>query len=450
MARKKLTRRHEPAVAGAPAGDVPLQGEPIRGIHAAAIVLVGVAILNAGNYLFHILCARRLGPARYGDLATLITISSLIALPLGGAQVWVARHVAIYRGSHDYEALHWFTRRVLVYLTGCATVVTLLLISLTWPLQHIFGIASTAAVGITALTAFPAIVSPVTWGLAQGLERFGLVATVYAVGPISRIGLTLVAFDAGLHVGGAMIATLVSMLVAFGLPLVVLRQWVKPAPAKSRRLSRSEAGRSLIPAMVGLLAITGLTSNDVLVAKLFLSDHATGIYGTASLVGRVVFYLSAAVVTVLLPRVAARTASNRDTTDLLGQSLFVTASIAIAATIFYAALGGYVIDLAFGNKYKSAVGLLWLFGVAMSEFAILNILLIYHLGRGEVGIAWFLAGGAALQLVFFGFAHASGHTLVLVDIATATILIVAHELVFKWTLTRSVASAARAWRLRAA
>ena len=62
-------------------------------------MLIGVLALNLGNYVFHLIAARSLGTALYGDLATLIAISGLIALPLGGVQVWVARYVAHTRPS---------------------------------------------------------------------------------------------------------------------------------------------------------------------------------------------------------------------------------------------------------------------------------------------------------------------------------------------------------------
>src|SRR6478672_9224113 len=140
--------------------------------------------MNAGNYLFHVIAARELGPARYGDLATLVILAGLISLPLGGVQIWVARHVAEYESTDDAAAAHWFVRRVGVMLAAIGSIVTIFLLALVYPIQHALAIASPAAVALAALTAFPAIVSPVTWGLAQGLQRFTLVAVTYACGPV--------------------------------------------------------------------------------------------------------------------------------------------------------------------------------------------------------------------------------------------------------------------------
>ncbi len=154
-----------------------LRADPgTSGLRAGAVVLVGVAAMNAGNYLFHVLAARELGPARYGDLATFVILAGLISLPLSGVQIWVARHVAEYESTNDPAAAHWFVRRVGLMLAAIGTIVTIFLLALVYPIQHALAIASPAAVALAALTAFPAIVSPVTWGLAQGLQRFTLVA----------------------------------------------------------------------------------------------------------------------------------------------------------------------------------------------------------------------------------------------------------------------------------
>ena len=201
-------------------------GAQMRGVHAGAIVLVGVVSLNVGNYVFHMIAARSLGPELYGDLATLIAISGLIALPLGGIQVWVARYVAHYTAVGDEPAAHWFVRRAMTYTAIVGVVLTMALLAVAWPLRNALGIASISAVALTALTAFPAATSPITWGLAQGLQRFTLIAVTYTSGAVARVALAVLAFGIGLKVGGAVLATLVAMLVALAVPLWVLRALV--------------------------------------------------------------------------------------------------------------------------------------------------------------------------------------------------------------------------------
>ena len=205
----------------------------------------------------------------------------------------------------------------MTYTAIVGVVMTMAFLAVAWPLREALGIASISAVGLTALTAFPAATSPITWGLAQGLQRFTLIAVTYASGAVARVTLTVLAFGIGLKVGGAILATLVAMLVALAVPLWVLRRWFRPAASSARRVTRSEAARSLSPVLLGLLAMAALTSIDVVVAKIALTGHEAGVYGSVSLVGRVILYLPAAIITVLLPRVAARAADRIKTTDIL-------------------------------------------------------------------------------------------------------------------------------------
>lgn len=403
-------------------------------------MLVGVLTLSLGNYVFHLIAARELGPARYGDLATLTAISGLIALPLGGVQVWAARYIAHYTTVGDDDAAHWFVRRAMIYTAVGGAAATLVLLAFSWALKDALGIASIAAVALTALTTFPAATSQVTWGLAQGLQRFKLIAATYAGSALARVALTMIAFAVGLQVGGAMLATLASMLIALAVPVWVLRSWLRPAAPTGRRVTRKEAAQSLAPVVLGLLAITALTSIDVVVAKSVLTEHEAGIYGSASLVGRVILYLPAAIITVLLPRVAARAADRVETTDILRRSVLVTVAFCALSTGLYAVLGSALVRLAFGSDYTDAAGLLWLFGVAMSGYAILNVLLIYHLGHGRKGFAWLLVCGAVVQVGAFLVFHEGARQLLKVDIAVAVALLAAHELVTRAQLTRAIVS----------
>jgi O-antigen/teichoic acid export membrane protein len=414
--------------------------EPVaqmRGVRAGAIVLVGVTVFNAGNYLFHVLAGRVLGPVRYGDLATLIAISGLVALPAGGVQVWVARHVAQNETLGDADATRVLMRRTIAYTFAVASTLTILFLTLAWPIQQVLDIASIAAVVITALVTLPASGAPVLLGLAQGLQRFTLVAVVLAAGPVVRIVLTAIAFGVGLHVGGAMLATLVATALIFGAPMWLLRGWFR-SPGRSARGSTLLDAKSLVPVIAGLLALTALTSNDVVVAKAALDSHDAGIYGSASLIGRAILYLPTAIAMVLLPRVAARTAENRQSLDLLGKSVAVTFAFCAVGTAAYAVIGTPFVRLFFGDDYASGGSLLWLFGVAMTLFSVINVLLTYHIARSHTAFAWLLLAGAGFQVLAFLVVHGSAHQLLAVDVATAALLLVAHEVLTHGTLTRAL------------
>jgi hypothetical protein len=84
----------------------------MRGVHAGVIVFLGIAAANLGNYAFHLISARWLGPTDYGDVASLVALAGLISLPLGGVQVLVARRVAAAAARRSWPSRPaWPSRR---------------------------------------------------------------------------------------------------------------------------------------------------------------------------------------------------------------------------------------------------------------------------------------------------------------------------------------------------
>jgi O-antigen/teichoic acid export membrane protein len=406
----------------------------IRGLRAGTIVFLGIAAGNLGNYLFHFTSARFLGPASYGDVASLVAVIGLISLPLVGVQVAVARYVAGFEESHARSSIALFFSKALRLTAVIGIVTAAVFCALAFPVREFLGIDSLTAVVLTALVAAPSILSPVVWGLAQGLQRFALFSLSIGLGPMMRPLLAAVFLAVGLGVAGAMGATLLAAIVATAVPLVMLRGWLTRDTARPSPVPGREVTRFLVPTLIGVLSITSLTTVDVIVAKAALSDHDAGLYGSASLIGRVILYLPAAIVLVLLPKVSAREAAGRESRDVLVKSLLVTAGFCGAATVVYAVAPKVLVFLAFGSSFEEASGLLWMFALAMSGYALLNVLLTYHLARGAYRLSFVLLAGALGQLALFAFFHDSPEQLLAIDIGVALALIVAHEVAVMRTL----------------
>jgi O-antigen/teichoic acid export membrane protein len=423
-----------------------VEGQEVTGIRAGGIVFAGIVAANIGNYLFHLISARVLGPPLYGDVASLAALTGLITLPLVGVQLAVARYVAGFNELGDYAAIHVLYRRGLLLGLVGGVCLTVLMSALAVPLQRVLEISSLSAVVITTLVALPTILVPIVSGLAQGLQRFWIFAFSIGAGPMSRALLAAVFLATGLGVSGAMAASTLSTVLAVLVPFVVLRNWLHKEPRASLAVSSSEILAYLVPVLVGVLAITSLSTIDVLFAKGIFTSHTAGVYGGASLVGRVILYFAFAIVFVLLPKVSARAAADRDSLDLLGRSVLVTVAFCLAGIALYAAVPKLLLDIAFGSSYEGAAPYLWLFAVAMSGYAVLNVLLAYHLGRGDGRFSWILLGGAVVQIGLFAAFHETPRELLVADIVIAGALLAAHELFVDPTFRRLLRAAVRYFR----
>ncbi|MGH2922152.1 MAG: hypothetical protein ACRDKU_08820, partial [Gaiellaceae bacterium] len=88
----------EPAAAPAVVEEMP-------GLRAGSIVFLGIAAGNVGNYVFHFISARLLGPAPYGEVASLVAVTGLLSLPLVGVQVAVTRYVAGFAAKGEADSI---------------------------------------------------------------------------------------------------------------------------------------------------------------------------------------------------------------------------------------------------------------------------------------------------------------------------------------------------------
>jgi len=410
----------------------------VRGTRAGVLVLVGVMALNLGNAVFHLVSARVLGPRQYSDVVSLVAAQGLLALPFGGVQFAVARWVAEDAARGDAEAVAGFIRRASnMTVVGAAAVA--IIVTLAAPLvQHVLGVEKLVAVTLMSVYLFPALLAPTMWGAAQGLQRFGLISASLIVGVAVRIGLILLLIPVGLGVGGVMGATAVAAFATIVVPLPFVVRWYRRGRNVKGGPSASTVLRSLTPVVVGVLAITSLTTADLIAAKVALPAHAAGVYGSASFIGRLLLYLPMTVATVLLPKVTSRAAVDRDTKEILYASLAVTGAFSLAGTALLVLVPRFVVDVTFGSAYDQAVPLIGVFGLAMTAYALLNVQFVYHLGHGRERMAWLLLGAAIAQIAAYVLIHESTYQLVFVNLGTALTLLVVHELFFERTLPGAV------------
>jgi O-antigen/teichoic acid export membrane protein len=371
-------------------------------------------------------------------VVSLVAALGLLTLPFGGAQYAVARFIGVEAARGHADAVGSIVRRVMLGALLVAGSITVVVTGISPLVRHGLGVEKLTPVVLAALFMLPALLAPAMLGVAQGMQRFGLISASLVAGAVSRILLLLLLIPLGLGVGGVMGATLVAGFVSLTIPLRFVLRWFRTPHGTRRGPKNTEIVRYLVPVVGGTLAITSLTTLDLIAAKISLTPRDAGIYGSASFIGRLLLYLPTTVATVLLPKVTSRAAVSRDTKEILHASIAVTAIFSLCGVALLVLIPHFVVDVTFGAKYSAAVPLIGLFGLAMTLYSLLNVQLAYHLGHGRQGMAWLLLVGAVFQVVAFVFIHGSTYQLVGVSLGTAVAILTVHELFFERTLWPSV------------
>src|SRR4029077_12533613 len=96
--------------------------------------------------------------------------------------------------------------------------------------------------------------------------------------------------------------------------------------------------------------------------------------------------------------------------------------------LFYAAAGVGLIVATFGRDFAAGGEVLAPFALAIGLFSIANILVGYHLSRGETRYAWVVAAGVLVQVAVLILFPTSLRGVVWANVAIGGVLIAAHEL----------------------
>jgi O-antigen/teichoic acid export membrane protein len=400
---------------------------PPSGARSGALLAAASLVATVANYLFLLACGRFLGSDDYGSLAALLGLLTVVLLPTGAVQLAISREIAHRLAEDDQQGAAAFSFTTLrLGLLATAPLVAIAL-ALAVPFREVLKIDSTAAVLLAAVGLVAAFAFPVATGALLGYQRFRAVAGLYVLPFALRLALLGVVAAAGFHLGGAVFAAVAGGAAAAVVAVAVLREALRRG-ARAPRPALGPFLRYLVPVVVGLIGIAVLTNADVLIVKARFSADAAGEYAAASAFARVAFFLPATILAVLFPRTAARQARGEETEDILGRTLLVTAAFCALLVVAYALTGRGLMHMSFGAEFADGGALLWPFAVTMSLYSLANVLVGFHLSRGETRYAWIVASAVAVQVPLLTLLPLDLRQLIWTNAAVAVALLAAHEL----------------------
>jgi O-antigen/teichoic acid export membrane protein len=399
---------------------------PASGARSGAILGAASAVSVLAAYVFLLAAGRILGSDDYSSLAALLGLLAVVLIPAGALQMAVSREISRHVASGDAGGAARLARGTL-RLSFVATVPLLLVaLALSAPLSHLLHIHSVGFVALAVSSLATALAFPVALGVLQGQQRFQALATLYIFPWLVRVAVLGAVAAAGYRLGGALFATLVSALLSMALALVMTRPLLAGGGSLSREELREFLGY-LKPVAIGLVGIALLTNVDLLIVKARFSATDASAYAAASAFARVGFFLPATILAVLFPRTAARQARGEETKDILGRSLIATVGFCGALALAYEATGKGLITLTFGRDFAHGGDVLAPFALAIGLFSVANVLVGYHLSRGESKYAWFVAAGVVAQVIALSMVPSDLSGVVWTNVVIGVLLVAAHE-----------------------
>lgn len=356
-----------------------------------APLLVAVVVQNITNFAFHAVVGRALSPDQYGALGAVLAVMVLLSVPLSAVQAAASAMVA----ADGWDARS--VRGVLVRAAAVAAGVGLVVVLLAAPVQEFYRLGSVVDAAVLGPFVAVSILLALSRGLLLGDGRVPATAVSYVVGAFARLVLGVV-LAARWGVTGALVGTLLGEVLALASAAVpVLRR---------RGASDVLYALGVRNVVLSCAAVTGLflfSTVDLLLARHFLDDDASGTYTAAATIAKTVLALPAAAISVYFPRLVV--AWRMRDVRVLRSAVVVVCGLAALGAVTIGLLPGLLLAVLYGpDTYSDATDLVRLLAVVAGVTSVVSVLTYAGLARRAATIL-VPAAGAALEVVLLWFRH---------------------------------------------
>jgi glycosyltransferase involved in cell wall biosynthesis/O-antigen/teichoic acid export membrane protein len=383
----------------------------------AVSFLVATAGINVSNFVFHIFVSRLLGPAHYSVVGALLSILSLLSVPVGAAQLAVTQAV-MGHGAVDLPfSLRKVTRRA--FLGGLVAMGAVAI--LTPVLDNFLHVASPWPLLLVGLWIPLATAGAVLQGALIGEYRFRTVAfaTFVGGGPVRLIlgaGMVL----AGFGVVGAVMATLLAQAFTTASLLFSARRELHSH--HDGPVIRTSS-RDMALSIAALASYTALIGVDTFLARHFFAATQAGKYAAGAVAAHIALFVPGAIVTVAFPHLVDGKGISAQSRKAFIQALKITAILGVLVAGGLTVLSSFVVRLLFGSSYVGATAIVGILAFASAAIGILTLLVYFHLARRSlVALTPWL--GVVLAVVMIALHHQTMNSVAVIMLVISLLMLV--------------------------
>ncbi len=370
---------------------IDLQSKQFIFIRNILLTTVLGGIIGVLNYLFNILVARYTDQDIFSVFSAAVGIIYLIQIPAVSIQSLVTKEIAKNKGK-DLNHYKWYSFGI---FTLIGFVFSLVFFLFRDSISDLASIPDELIIFL-ALTMFFGFISPVSKGLLLGEERIVTVNLVLLLETVLKFVIGAFAIQQGGLVWALILANSVpAMITTIGIiPFVKF----KDIGIEKVRMNFKE----FLFMTISFLLITIPFSLDlVLVNPSFRAE-----YSSISLLGKLIYFTCITTSTVLFARLSNEVLV-KDQKKSLVISLTLAGGIGLCMSLIYFVFGDLVISSTVGEQYIGIEKYIGVFGLCMTGFSLVYMIINYFISKGEYGYVWILLGTAVLQVFLFSFRNDS-------------------------------------------
>src|SRR5258708_10670249 len=384
-------------------------------------LLAGSGLVGVTNLLYNVITARLLGPTGFAHATVVYTILMLMSGITLSFQVVCAKYVA-KSASAETRSTVFATLHQRSWIAGIT--IGLLLFLLERPLTGYLNLPDPVLISLLALGTAFYVTLGVRRGYIQGIHAFGPLAINFMLEGLVRLGGAFVLIELGMGVKGAVLASVLAVIVSYFVAL--------PSPGVDSISFRgvSISFREGLQAIVFFSGQTVINNFDIVLVKHFFPPAEAGFYAAIALVGRLVNMCAWSVVNTMFP-VSAGSSNNeeRGGSPVLFTSLLLVFFILSVLIFGLWLVPSFLWKTLFGGhfelgNYGALAPLLILYAITTGVYSLSSVIITYEMSRKIANTSWLqLAFSGALALGIYVL-HQTLHQVILIQLVLMTPLLV--------------------------
>lgn len=384
-------------------------------ISGSAIVFLGTFVGNIFNFLFNFFMTRNLSITDYGTLASLASVVLLFALAADSFIPTVVHFSSSYFARKEVgkiAALFW---KLNIFFVVSGGIILGTFVILGKQIGYFFKINDSFLMFLLGVIVFFASLMTLNRGILTGVLSFRFISFFHFISSVLKFLLGVLLVWWGFGVVGGLLAFLIAYVFQYLFSFFPLR-FIFQNKTKETVVGIKNIIAYGAPSALAMLGLTLFITTDIVLVKHFYSSQEAGIYAGMSLLGRIIYFFSSPISTVLFPLVVQRHTRNESHSNLFFIAIFLVGVSSLCITVFYYIYPEFSILLLLKQKeYLAIKSMLWIFGFFMVLYSLLWVATNYFLSIKKTNVFIPIIIAAIFQALALWFFHGTFLTVIVIS-----------------------------------
>lgn len=393
-------------------------------IYGSSIVVSGGLLANFFNFLYNLFMSRTLSISDYGTLASVTSLITFPILLVSAVNPVIIRFAGDYFAKGELMLLKGLYVKFFKFLIISATIIFLLSLLFIAQISHFFHITNYFILFYVYIIIFLAFIGTINLSFLQAKLAFGFQVVINLVIALLKLSLGVLFVLIGYSVAGAVGALLIASLGGYIISFLPLR-FLFSTKSKSPDVETKELFGYGLPSALALLGLVSFISTDLILVKHFLDPVQAGQYAGLSLIGRIIFFISAPIGTVMFPVIVQKHAKGDNFSNTFKLSILLMLCPSVLLTLFYFFFPEFTILFFLKRpEYLVVKPYLSLFALYITFYCILYLFVNFYLSIKKTIIYWPILVGAILQIVLISLYHQSFIQIIMISFILVLLLVI--------------------------